>query len=369
MPPRRSWYWIVFWHSICPAVSIIRSQFGNFFSLLLEACVPRLHRDATRLFYLVNDFNMVVCQLRIRIMFISFQDGSPQSLSALRNILPALLSSSAPQSYIEPGHWGLLMASLPRQCAAVLHRDAVAMLLATLPTQPLASSIDGSTTIDHDRGTALLLAITHGVEFAASIEQASDLMSTISRKVDELRELRPIQSGDFSLLGSEASEAHALHLLLSLITLHRTSLQSPQFPRAKISQLLVSLGFLLLSPKFASNHTITSKVSDTMAFLSDIIEPDTRSFYLDAFQQQHLHRDCRVRFIIGRTEEDEGNLLYLMTMRSSQQPNIDTTTHNHAEAPTYPLRYWEMVPEATPVLGENDTSPSLGFFGTRKAIT
>ena len=311
---------------------------------------------------------MVACQLRIRIMFTFFQDGSPQSHSALRNILSTLLSSINPQFHIEPSHWTQLTASLPRQCAAVLHRDAVAMLLATLPPQPLALSTEGSTTIDHDRETALL-AITHGVEFSASIEQASDLMSTISRKVDELRKLRSIQSGDISMLGSEAPEARALHLLLSLITLHRASLQSPQFPQAKIGQLLVSLGSLLLSPKLASNHTITTKLSDIMAFLSDIIEPETRAFYLDAIQQQHVHHNYRVRFIIGRAEEDEGNLRYSMTTRSSKQPDIDATTYAHAEATTYLLKYWEMVPEATPVMGENDTSPSLGLFGTQKAVT
>ena len=300
-------------------------------------------------------------------MCITFQGGSPQSLSALRNILPALLSSSAPQVDIEPSHWRQLMTSLPRQCAAVLHRDAVAMLLATLLAQPLASSTDGNTTIDHDRETTLL-AITRGVEFSASIEQASDLMSTISRKVDELRELQPTQSGDFSLMGSGVSEVHALHLLLNLIILHRTSLQSPQFPRAKIGQLLISIGFLLLSSKSVFNHTITSKLSDTMAFLSDIIEPDTTSLDLDALQQQYLYRDHRVRFIIGRIE-DEGNLLCLLVTRHSKQFSIDSTTHNHAEATRYPLRYWEMVPEASPVFGENDTSPSLGLFGTLKAIT
>jgi mediator of RNA polymerase II transcription subunit 12 len=32
----------------------------------------------------------------------------------------------------------------------------------------------------------------------------------------------------------------------------------------------------------------------------------------------------------------------------------------------YPLRNWEIMPDPTPVMGENDCAVSLGLFGARK---
>ncbi len=32
----------------------------------------------------------------------------------------------------------------------------------------------------------------------------------------------------------------------------------------------------------------------------------------------------------------------------------------------FPLRRWEIMPDPTPVMGENDTSLSLGLFGARR---
>ena len=48
--------------------------------------------------------------------------------------------------------------------------------------------------------------------------------------------------------------------------------------------------------------------------------------------------------------------------------NMSTSLAENLTPIPFPFRRWEMVQDATPTIGENDTSLSLTFFGARKAV-
>lgn len=131
-----------------------------------------------------------------------------------------------------------------------------------------------------------------------------------------------------------------------------------------LCHLLLSLGLLLINPNLGPHGTFSTRLFDLVAFFSDNLTPESRISCAAILRDQHHLRDPRLQYIFGVVDIDEGELLII---RSKTQPSLLHSRDASIRVPFIPRR-WEMVQDATPMIGENDTSLSLNLFGTRKAV-
>lgn len=131
-----------------------------------------------------------------------------------------------------------------------------------------------------------------------------------------------------------------------------------------LCHLLLSLSLILVNSNLGPHYTLPSRLFDLIAFFSDYLTPESRISCAAILRDQHNLRDSRLQRIFGVADTDEGESLHITgTARPSSLLSSDPSNRV-----PFPLRRWEMVQDATPMIGENDTSLSLNLFGTRKAV-
>lgn len=77
------------------------------------------------------------------------------------------------------------------------------------------------------------------------------------------------------------------------------------------------------------------------------------------FHDQYHVNDLRLQYVFGSGGSAGDTWLQLATGSDSAQKSA---------LQEYPIRKWEAMPDATPLMTENDTSISLTLFGARKKL-
>ena len=118
-----------------------------------------------------------------------------------------------------------------------------------------------------------------------------------------------------------------------------------------------------------SHPSLTTTLFDVLVLLSDVLNPEARFHCKHFIRDRHHIFDRRLRFILGYLDQDEDfSLRLLVSDAKLQQPDQFALDASSLKSLSFSLRRWEMVQDATPIPGENDTSLSLGLFGARKAV-
>lgn len=167
-----------------------------------------------------------------------------------------------------------------------------------------------------------------------------------------------------------SSQMFRIDTLLQLIVIHQNMLQHATVAPALPLRLLVNLGLLLVNPVFTSHPPLSVYILDTMALLSDGLPYEARSLAVRALLDQHRVRDRRIEFVLGYSTIMESDLLSISASVSTSPGNSNQIHGPDFEEKNfpYPVRRWEMVQDAMPNVGENDTCLSLSLFGARKAV-
>lgn len=119
------------------------------------------------------------------------------------------------------------------------------------------------------------------------------------------------------------------------------------------------LSRILVYP-FDDPYTHLSKeICDFLIIVAEHLSPPVQSRCIRTLYDQHHIKDPRLDYIYGPHETTEGNWLQLATGLSPSRK---------ATQQAFPVRRWETLPDATPLMTENDTSVSLTLFGARKAV-
>ena len=154
-------------------------------------------------------------------------------------------------------------------------------------------------------------------------------------------------------------------------------LRHPSLSPAMLARLLVGLSLLLVHPLFRSHSTFSSHIFDTIGLLSDCLSLETRHLCVRTLRDQYQIRDTRLQFLVGYSGNIDGERLRLVTNGTSipssatagaSPASSSSNAPNATISVPFAIRRWEMVQDATPIIGENDTSLSLSLFGARKAI-
>ena len=166
----------------------------------------------------------------------------------------------------------------------------------------------------------------------------------------------------FDILTSHVSaKIYRVDFLLQLLTIHQRTIRQNRFSQQTLCQLLVSLSLLATTSSLKANSVLLNTVLDAVAFFSDSLSSESRMYCIAALRDQQRLRDFHLRFLFT-SADDEIDWLQIIDPcnRSSSIENINRMPS--------PFRRWEMVKDATPTMGENDTSLSLTLFGARKAV-
>lgn len=157
--------------------------------------------------------------------------------------------------------------------------------------------------------------------------------------------------------------SNRIDILLRLLIIHQHSVRQPKFPQHVLCQLLLSLSLLATLTSLTIDSMLSTHLLDTIAFFSDSLTPENRSHCRAVLCDQSKLHDSRFQSIFSSSGDKEVGPLQLICNTTSA-----FSAAEGVRCMSFALRRWEMVQDATPTVGENDTSLSLTLFGTRKAI-
>ncbi|KAK3691002.1 RNA polymerase II mediator complex subunit [Vermiconidia calcicola] len=241
-------------------------------------------------------------------------------------------------------------------------------------------------------------------ENTKEVNMITDRLKDIERRLSEPKGSEGDLKTDF------AGCLCQLRILLGLCILyvHNPSTESETFKHAR-GDLLAALCSLLVNTRLQTHHDLMESLFDLASTLSDDVPGPTQAT-LRFRSTNKVPDDPRLTFILGNTVNTADSWLALASQvqplgsqqqralnKYSSQPQLSSrslTSGQPQQSPAqpqhprwppqggpprsdgrvpvetkmtpFPLRRWEIMPDPTPVMGENDASLSLALFGARK---
>ena len=135
---------------------------------------------------------------------------------------------------------------------------------------------------------------------------------------------------------------------------------APNVPEPTITRILVLLSHLALHTFPMTHKHIAPDTFDLLTILSDSISPAIQTNCIRILHDQYHLQDSRLHYIFGHhaSNLDDAWLQLATGGEGTEKPTLQA----------FPIRRWETMPDATPLMTENDTSISLTLFGARKKV-
>ena len=318
----------------------------------------------------VNHYSLPLCQLRLR-MLLTHGTANPEiEALPLINILSSDLESSS--SVL----WPELISELPPSLGDFIRQSLERDILSKTPCR-LA-------TRERDRYNSVIdrkLSIIEAIGVISPNQTDFPLISQIGDKFAHLLasqrltagQPRTLLRGDPDGLPPMLRNAVAdFCWLLRLLVVHQPTIQHLQFPQSILISILSSLSLLLVQLHLPpTQNRLNSTINDILVVLSDSLSEESRSRCIRSLREQKIY-DPRLCFIFGYSEISDCEWLQVVT-HSTLSPDVKSARAAATSSITevtqpYPLRRWEMIQDATPLVGANDTSLSLTLFETRKSV-
>jgi mediator of RNA polymerase II transcription subunit 12 len=172
-----------------------------------------------------------------------------------------------------------------------------------------------------------------------------------------------------------------MNIILHLCTLPAQAVPVSDNAKQARTQLVSALCSLLNHPRLESQHSLTDYIHDVAALHADQLPEETLSSL-----SRHFHpASTTMRSLLGSFNAVAAiapNLALSSRAQPAQTQQQRALARRQPPVPgsagparpanmerkltPYPLRNWEIMPDPTPVMGENDCAVSLGLFGARK---
>ncbi|KAL8779298.1 MAG: hypothetical protein Q9194_001513 [Teloschistes cf. exilis] len=213
---------------------------------------------------------------------------------------------------------------------------------------------------------SLLSCIGQGGHHEHSISSATRILTQSHDMILRLWDIQCREEDDHGTgvalckIDPEKTISHIkLTALLRLIHIHQSLIYRTNVSEIAVTQLLILLGRLVLH-SFPTTYThLSDEIFDLLVVVIGSTPASIQSRCRRIFHDQYHFNDSRLQYIFGSGGSGGDTWLQLATgsgptERSAQQD--------------YPIRKWEAMPDATPLMTENDTSISLTLFGARKKV-
>lgn len=328
-----------------------------------------------KLLEVVGDLNSPICQLKLRTAFGAAVRSSDNAASTLMAILLQTVESSDDTCL---PYWPILASGLAADQALQVREEAERKLV-------LDTNKEADADLTHrQRLTDVLTSVVAATAFSIKNDVTSPLVTQIADRLTALLTSLPLSIDQPSTEGLPAHKSGqalehsylSIDILLRLLLIHQATLQHPKFSQSTLTRLLVTLSLLLINPILSTHPTLSSHIYDTLASLTDLQTEETRLRCIRILRDQQRTKEPCLVFLFGYSESIENEWLQLVTnpaSTASEVKPLGSATGSVVTAKTttmqpFPLRRWELMQDATPLVTENDTSLSLTLFGARKAV-
>ncbi len=316
-----------------------------------DASALAMHEQVSNLLDHVSDFNVYLCYLKLQAL-LTMASSTPESSPNM--VADQLVEKTTRSSKDQVLLWSRLIPELSTDYTVPICKTAQNRLLSTFIGQSSQHSEHMEDLLSIIEATA---AGTPEAEALSMMEHISTISSNLTASLSSCRDAPSLDDN------SQSELLDRTNILLRLLVIHQSTSNSQKDPPNVLSKVALSLSILLIHPSFATHTKLTTHILDVLAYLSDSFTEDARSRCAQTLRDVYRTRDPRLRFIFGYSENAEGDWLQLVS-----NTGLGTTGEATATMQPYPLRRWEMMQDATPVVAENDTSLSLTLFGARKSV-
>ncbi|KAL8826787.1 MAG: hypothetical protein Q9191_003586 [Dirinaria sp. TL-2023a] len=355
------------WDELSPIISDRDSSSGS------------LRHELALLLATVNDFNMPFCQARLQALLSESTNNETDPIGALHSVMVEEVSMCKQAS---KSLWPALVSGLVADQSSVViksSRSEVVVELIWLQLRHYAENeilagilCEGKAlTSDSKELAETLLSIVE----ATTIGPLDTAAFPIGEITEKLNGVLPSQYSSRELINEVDGaiplheETFSVHVLLRLLAVQQCTPQRPEFSQPALYELVISLSLLSTSPFFRDRASLAAYTIDLIALFSDSLSEETRGRCVRTLRDHHHVSDPQLYFVVGHPDD-----VYDQWLQLSTGTSIGSGAKASENAPTsittpqsFPLRRWEMMQDATPVMGENDTSLSLTLFGARKS--
>ncbi|KAI9754382.1 MAG: RNA polymerase II mediator complex subunit, partial [Candelina submexicana] len=321
-----------------------------------------LELQIIRIMRQLDDLTLPFCQMKLQLLFkgstlsVTHTEGSQSIL--ISSLYRSISSAVADGSSI----WVDAVSVLDNEVVSQIREQAEGQIMSSIPTNKtaLAADID-----DHDMNrTAALHSLSILAATAYSIPQqgVAELGPNIIENIEGLLQSvshqgangdQPSIDRNLSILSDGKQLLGAIYfwvdVLLRVVIIHRGTFQQTKVRTFDQARLLIALCSILVSEYFEDDSDLTDTALDVASCLVDDLPDEARIQCMKYLKERSY--DSRLRYLFGYQEGPSDRLK--LSQRGKLRP--------------YPLRHWEILPEPTPVVGDNDTSLSLTLFEARKA--
>ena len=316
-----------------------------------------------QLLVIVDDFNMPLCQSRLRIFLAEAAANSEHIAAAFVEVISSDAECDSSHSWPE-----LVSGLLPKQ-GAYIRQDLERELLSRIGCGAGSTARNGAAVVQRTLSLvdAISASSSDSTQIPLAIQIADKLTAVLPPQILSTHQSEsPPTSVSVDACGISDDAALELKVLLRLLILHQPTIRHPRFPQLTLASLLLSLSTLLIGPYLKTHPTLISTTNDLMLVLSDSLNEESRNRCVRTLLDHNV-RDSRLRFIFGYPEHSDGEWLRVVSGCATTSDVKPAGSRTQTPQP-YPVRWWEMMADATPLVGPNDTSLSLTLFETRKSI-
>ncbi|KAL8922198.1 MAG: hypothetical protein Q9172_003659 [Xanthocarpia lactea] len=299
----------------------------------------------------------------LAVLFDNVSKTTEEAAHKLVSVTSEMLPSSSPRT-IEL--WASIVSGLPQQQRRAVNDKAETEIFALLARTPKPSTEDVS------KQLAYLLSLVNAADNAVhNTVSATRIITQIYSTITHLfaGHLSPSSRHDSRTeaedpdMSDESLDYEKFYALLRLVHVHQTAFSTPNVSEDALTRLLVLLGLILAHPFPTTYSYLSQDICDFLTIISDSISPSIQARCLHVLQKQYRLKDPRLQYIFAFSDADEDAWLQLSTGTTTNSSSTRQQTLHH-----FPIRKWETMQDATPLMTENDTSISLSLFGARKSV-
>ncbi|KAI4173852.1 MAG: hypothetical protein LQ348_006456 [Seirophora lacunosa] len=206
----------------------------------------------------------------------------------------------------------------------------------------------------------LLSCLSRAGEDAHTAASATRIMVQIQESLARITTfLCPFGPHPVADIVEDSSSHLKLDALLRLLYIHESAFHIPNVSETTITQILVLLSLIVVHPLPALYIHISNDICDFLVTVVEHLSPAIHSRCINVLHNQHHIKDSRFDYIYGYHGSTDNKWIKFV---------MDASPMRKAVRQAFPIRRWETLPDATPLMTENDTSISLTLFGARKAV-
>ncbi|KAL8953968.1 MAG: hypothetical protein Q9222_000178 [Ikaeria aurantiellina] len=328
-------------------------------SLASEQEQDRSCNRVTMLLRKADSFSLPLYRLYLRAMMTDMSKLDEDASHVLTSVIQDLVSTTTPERL---RLWASLLSGLPPEQRQSIRNKSEAEFLA-LVSQPTQSRME-----DVPKHLRYLLSVTQEVHtIVHTSSSATRILSEIHRRLSDLIATLPSLLHRFNnKAGPEAAitpidrlNYSMLDALLYFLHAHQSAFTTPDVSEGTIAPLIVRLSLLHVKPFPTSFAYLAELTYDFLVVICDDLSPAILSTCMHTLHKDHHLMNPRLDFLFACPSAPEINWL---------QVSRDAGSSRKSSLQAFPIRKWETMPDATPLMTENDTSISLTLFGARKAV-